>query len=149
MLVLWHESRYEINYSHFLMGGWRGVLKWCNVQAHKITISASTIGFRPTLTYESTSADLRQQRLTSFCAVWCIIWLQKGKYCDVFRGEGCNARDKYLFPVFVTTFCIQTWHCGALPWAWMTCEKMGFYLQGQGHSVGSCSQNMTFLLCLL
>ena len=25
----------------------------------------------------------------------------------------------------------------------MSCEKMGFYLQGQGHSVGLYDQNMT------
>ena len=25
----------------------------------------------------------------------------------------------------------------------MSCEKMGFYLQGQGHSVGLYNQNMT------
>ena len=37
---------------------WCGVLKWCNMQAHKRNISVSTIDFRPTLTYESTSADL-------------------------------------------------------------------------------------------
>lgn len=60
----------------------------------------NTTDFRPTLTYESTSADLRQQFLTSFYTV-CdyIICPQKGKHCGVFRGEGRNARDKYLFPV--------------------------------------------------
>ena len=31
----------------------------------------------------------------------------------------------------------------------MSCEKVGFYLQGQGHSVGLYYQNMTFLLYLL
>ena len=31
------------------------------------------------------------------CCVWCIILLQKGKHCGVFRSEGCNARDTYLF----------------------------------------------------
>ena len=41
------------------------------------------------------------------------------------------------------TFCNQTWYCGAPPWAGMSGEKMGFYLQGQGHSVGLCNQNMT------
>ena len=78
-------------------------------------------------------------------SLWCIILLQKGKQCGVFRGEGCNARDTYLFPlgwVFVT-FCNQTWCCGAPSWAWMSCKKMGFYLQGQGHSVGLYNQNMT------
>ena len=45
------------------------------MRAHKIIISACTVDFRPTLTYQSTSADLRQQRLTSFCAV-CGVCLQ-------------------------------------------------------------------------
>ena len=58
MLVWWQKSRYEINYSNFFWGGWRGVLQWCNVRAHKIIISACTIDFRPTLMYQSTSADL-------------------------------------------------------------------------------------------
>ena len=60
MFVWWHESRYQINYSHFFRGGCRGVFQWCNVRAHKIIISACTIDFRPTLTYQSTSSDLRQ-----------------------------------------------------------------------------------------
>ena len=38
--------------------------KWCNVRAHETNISVSTTDFRPALTYESTSADLRQQHLT-------------------------------------------------------------------------------------
>ena len=62
-------SRYKINYSHYFWGGWRGVLQWCNVWAHKIIISACTIDFWPTLMYQSTSADLQQQHLTSFCTV--------------------------------------------------------------------------------
>ena len=44
------------------------------------------------------------------CCVWCIIWLQEGKHCGVFRAEGCNALDKYLFPVswvFVCNLCNQ------------------------------------------
>ena len=99
MLVWWRESRYKINYSHFFRGGWHGVLQWCNMRAHKKNNSACTIDFRPTLTYQSTSADLQQQCLTSFCAVWFIILLKKGRHCSVFRGEGCNARDTYLFPL--------------------------------------------------
>ena len=74
MLVWWQKSRNEINYSHFFRGGWRGVLQWCNVRAHKRIISACTIDFRPTLTYQSTSADLRQQSLTSFCAVYGVLF---------------------------------------------------------------------------
>ena len=38
---------------------------------------------------------------------------------------------------FFVIFCNQTWYCG------ISCEKMGFYLQGQGHSVGLYNQNMT------
>jgi len=77
MLVWWHESWYKINYSHFFWGGWCGVLKWGNVRRHKRVISASTIDFRPTLMYESTSADLWQQRLTSFCAVCGVLFYYK------------------------------------------------------------------------
>ena len=43
----------------------------------------------------------------------------------------CPHSDECLF----ATLCNQTWYFGAQPWAWMSCEKMGFYLQGQGHSV--------------
>ena len=136
MLVWSHEIVFR--------GGWRrhSVLQWCNVRAHKRITSACTIDFWPALTYQSTSADLRQQCLTSFCAVWCIILLQKGKHCGVFRGEGCNTYDTYLFPLvcLYATFCNQTWYCGAPPRAGMSCEKMGFYLQGQG--VGLCDQYM-------
>ena len=100
------------------------------MRAHKRIISACTIDFRPTLTYQSTSANLRQQRLTSFCAVWCIILLEKGKHCGVFRDEGC-------LQSFVTKLGIVVHHhepeCPA--------KKMGFYRQG--HSVGLYNQNMT------
>ena len=114
MLVSWHESRYKINYSHFFRGGWCGVLQLCNVWAHNFYfISACTIDFQPTLTYQSTSADLQQQCLTSFCAVWCIISLQKGKHCGVCRGEGCNAHDTQLsdcMQPFVTKLGIVVHH---------------------------------------
>ena len=109
MLVWWHKSRYKINYSYFFRGDWRGVLQWCNVRAHKIIISACTIDFRPTLTYESTSADLQQQHLTSFCAVCGLILLQKGKHCGLFRGEGCNACDIYLFQLGGVFVCNLLW----------------------------------------
>ena len=36
--------------------------------------------------------------------MWCIILLEKGKHCGVFRGEGCNARDTYLF----LSVCMQS-----------------------------------------
>ena len=136
------KSRYEINYSNFFRGGWRGVLTWCNVRAHKITISVSSIDFRATLT---TSADLRQQHLTSFCAVYGVFFDYKRKSTVVSSGVRyvtlvtniCSHSAECLFAIF----CNQTWYCGAPPWAGMSCEKMGFYLQG--HSVGLYNQNMT------
>ena len=147
MLVWWHESRYEITYSNFFRGGWCGVLKWCNVRAHKRTISASTIDFQPTLTYVSASADLRQQCLTSFCTVCGVFFDYKRENTVVSSG----VRDVTLVThicshsaeCFFATFCNQTWYCGAPPRAGMTCEKMGFYLQGQGHSVGLYNQKKT------
>ena len=145
MLVWWQKSRYEINYSNFFRGGWHGVLQWCNVRAHKIIISACTIDFWPTLMYQSISADLRQQCLTSFCTVCGVLFYWKRESTVVSSG----VRDVTLVThicshsaeCFFATFCNQTWYCGAPPWAGMSCEKMGFYLQG--HSVGLYNQNMT------
>ena len=150
MLVWWHESRHKINYSHFFRGGWRGVSKWCNVRAHTKTISASTIDFPPILTYDSTSADLRQQRLTSFCAVWKIIWLQKGKHCGIFRGEVCSW---HIFVPSQLSVCMQPFV--TKPGSVMhhhepEChekrkekkKEKRFYLQGLGHSMGLYNQNM-------
>ena len=64
--------------------------------------------------------------------VWCIILLQKGKHCGVFRGEGCNARNTFVsvcLQPYVTKLGIVVHHhepeCHAK-------KKMGFYLQGQG-----------------
>ena len=51
----------------------------------------------------------------------------------------CSHSAECLF----ATFRYQTWYYGAPPWAGMSCEKMGFHLQGQGHSVGLYNQNMT------
>ena len=51
----------------------------------------------------------------------------------------CSHLAECLFAIF----CNQTWCCGAPPWAGMSCKKVGFYLQGQGHSVGLYNQNMT------
>ena len=128
MLVWWHESRYETNYSHFFRGGWRGVLTWCNVRAHKITISVSSIDFRATLTYESTSADLRQQHLTSFCAVYSVLFDYIRKSTVVSSGVRdvtlvtniCSQSAECLY----ATFCNQTWYCGAIPWAGMSRKKI-------------------------
>ena len=147
MLVWWQKSRYEINYSHFFRGGWRGVLQWCNVQAHKIIISACTIDFRHTLTYQPTSADLWQQRLTSFYAVCGVLFYYKRESTVVSSGVRdvtlvthiCSHSAECLFEIF----CNQSWYGRAPPWAGMSCEKMGFYHQGQGHSVGLYNQNMT------
>ena len=119
MLVLRHESIYEINYSHFFSGGRHGVLQWCNVQAHKIIISVCIIDFQPTLTYESTSAHLRQQCLTSFCAVCGVLFDYKTESTVVSSG----VRDVSLVThicyqsaeCMYATLCNQTWYCGAPP----------------------------------
>ena len=147
MLVWWQTNRYKINYTHFFRGGWRGVLQWCNVRAHKIIISACTTDFRPTLTYQSTSADLQQQRLTSFCAVCGVLFYQKRESTEVSSGARdvtlvthiCSHSAECLFAIF----CNQTWYCDAPPWAGMSCEKTWFSLQGRGHCVGLYNQNMT------
>ena len=139
----------------FFRGGWRGVIKWCIVRAHERTISASTFDFRPTLKYESTSADLRQHRLTSFCAVCgCIIWLQKGKHCGICRVEGYNARHNKTKQKqkSQSAECLQpnlvlwcTTMSRNVVWKRKRKKKKkktqktpqkGFYLQGQGHNVG-------------
>ena len=148
MLVWWHESRYQINYSHFFRGGWHDVLKWCNVRAHKIIISASTIDFRLTLTYQSTSADMWQQRLTSFCTVCGVLFDYKRESTVVSSGVRdvtlvthiCSHSAECLFAIF----CNQTLYCGTPPWTRMSCgerkKKGGFYLQCQGHGLGLCNQ---------
>ena len=126
MLVLWHENRYEINYSQFFRGGWRVVLKWCNQWAHKRTISISTIDFRPTLTFQSTSDDLRQQRLTSFCAVYGVLFDYKRESTVVSSGVlvtttknpqsaeclyaiFCNQTSIFKVKVTVWAHIIKTW----------------------------------------
>ena len=53
------QSGYEMKDSNFFRCALRAVLKWCKVREHEKTTSVSTIDFRPTLTYESTSANLR------------------------------------------------------------------------------------------
>ena len=119
--------------------------------AHWIIISASTIDFWLTLTYESTSADLRQQRLTSFCAVCGVLFDYKRESTGVSSGvqdvtlvtNNCSQSDECLY----ANFCNQTWYCGTPPWARMACEKRrrkkGLSLQGQTQSVGLYNQNMT------
>ena len=66
-----------------------------------IISSASIIDFRPTLTYESTSADLRQQRLTSFCAVCSVLFDYKRESTVVSSRvrDVTLVSDTYLFPV--------------------------------------------------
>ena len=147
MLVWWQTNRYKINYTHFFRGGWRGVLQWCNVWAHKIIISACTIDFQPTLMYQSTSADLQQQRFTSFCAVCGVLFYYKRESAVVSSGVRdvmlvthiCSHSAESLFAIF----CNQTWYCGAPPQARMWCEKMEFYFHNQRHSVGLYNQNKT------
>ena len=141
MLDWRHKCRYEINYSHFFRGSWCGVLKWCNVRAHKIIIFACTIDFRPTLTYQSISADLRQQRLTSFCAVCGVLFDYKRESTVVSSvvTHICSHSTECLY----ATICNQTRYFGAPPWPGLSREKMRFCLHGQGHSVGLYTQNMT------
>ena len=87
------------------------------MQAHKRTISVSTIDFRPTLTYESTSAHLWQQRLTSFCAVCGVLFDYKTESTVVSSG----VRDVTLMThicyqsaeCMYATLCNQTWYCSA------------------------------------
>ena len=142
MLVWWHESRYEITYSNFFRGGWCGVLKWCNVRAHKRTISASTIDFQPTLTYVSASADLRQQCLTSFCTVCGVFFDYKRENTVVSSGVRdvtlmtniCSQSAECLY----TTFCNQMLVHHHEP----KCRAKKLCLQGQGHSVGLNNQNL-------
>ena len=115
---------YKINYSHFLRDGWRGVLKWCKIRVLKITISVSTIDFQPTLTYESISADLHRQCLTSFCAVYGVLFDYKRES----TVESSGVRDVMLmtyicYQCLYATLCNQTWYCGASPWAGMSWKK--------------------------
>ena len=132
MLVWWPKSRYEINYSNFSWGGWRGFLQWCNVRAHKI-IYACTIDFRPTLTYQSTSANLQQQHLTSFSTVCGVLFHYKRESTVVSSG----VRDVMLVTHFCShlaeclyaTFCNQTWYCGAPPCARISCRKMDSFFK--------------------
>ena len=97
------------------------------MRAHKRTISVRTIVFRPTLTYVSTLVDLRQQRLTSFFAVYCVLFDYKSESTVVSFGVRdvplvtriCSQSAECLYAIF----CNQTWHCGATPLAGMSCEK--------------------------
>ena len=94
--------------------------------------------------YKSTSADLRQQRLTSFALCVVSYFTTKGEdtsgVTDVtLMTHICSHLAECLY----ATFCDQTWYCDAPPWARMSCKKMGFCFHGQGHSVGLYKQNMT------
>ena len=74
---------------------------------------------------ESTSADLRQQHLTSFCAVCGVLFYYKRESTVVSSG----VRDvtlvthicSHLAECLYATFCNQTWYFGAPPWARMSC----------------------------
>ena len=96
----------------------------CNVQVYKRTLSASTVEFWPTLMYESTSADLWQQRLTSFCAVCGVLFDYKRESTVVSSGVKAvtlmtNIGSQSAECLYAT-FCNQTWYCGAPPWAGMS-----------------------------
>ena len=111
--------------------------------AHKLIISARTTDFQPTLMYQSTSADLRQQCLTSFCAVCGVLFDYKRESTVVSSGVRAVCSWQIFVPTrlsvciqpFVTKLGIVVHHhepeCHA--------RKMGFYLQGQG----LYNQNMT------
>ena len=51
----------------------------------------------------------------------------------------CSHSAECLFAIF----CNQTWYCVHHHEPECHAKKMGFYLQGQGHSVGLYNQNMT------
>ena len=110
------------------------------MRAHKIIISACTIDFRPTLTYQFISADLRQQRLTSFCAVCGVLFYYKRDSTVVSSGVRdvtfvtriCSHSVSVCLQSFVNKFGIVVHYHEPEYHA----KKMGFYLQGQGHSVG-------------
>ena len=94
-----------------------------NVRAHKRTISLGTIDFRPALTYQSTSTDLRQQKLTSFCVVCGVLFDYKRESTVVSSGVRAVTLVTCICPKSVEclyeTFCNQTWYCGAPPCAGM------------------------------
>ena len=70
------------------------------MRAHKRTISDGTIDFQPTLTYKSTSADLRQQHLTFFCAVWGVLFNNKRESTVASSGvRDVKLLTNILFPV--------------------------------------------------
>ena len=67
------------------------------LRASTQTISASTVDFRPTLTYESTSADLHC--LTSFCAVCGVLFDHKMENSLVSsRVRGVTLVTNIFFP---------------------------------------------------
>ena len=76
------------------------------MRAHTIIVSACTIDFRPTLTYQSTSADSRQQRLTSFCAVCGVLFYWKRESTVVSSG----VRVGVCLQSFVTKLGIVVHH---------------------------------------
>ena len=94
------------------------------------------------------SVNLQHQPLISFYTVWCIICLQKGKYCGVFSGEGSNAQDKYICLQLVECFFFLLFFffifLSKLDLVFVVndhvlechAKKLGLYLQGQGHSEG-------------
>ena len=146
MLVWWQKNRYEINYSHFFRGGWR-----CLTMVWRVSTQNNYFClYHWLLTYPNVPVYISWLAAATFDlflhCVWCIILLEKGMHCGLFRGEGCNARDTYLFALgsaclqsFVTKLGIVVHHhepeCHA--------KTIGFYLQGQGHCVGLYNQNMT------
>ena len=98
----------------------------------KEPFSASNIDFQPTLTYVSASADLRQQRLTSFCTVCGVFFDYKRENTVVSSGVRgvtnmtniCSQLAECLY----ATFCNQMIVHHHEP---KCAKKMEFCLQGQ------------------
>ena len=74
----------------------------CEPAHTEIIISACTIDFRPTLTYQSTSDDLRQQCLTTFCAVCGVLFYYKRESTVVSSG----VRDLTLATYICSHSCV-------------------------------------------
>ena len=80
---------YEINYSHFFGGGWRGVLQWCNVRAHKSRNYLCLCYWLSTYPNVPVHTDVATFDLFALC----IILLQKGKHWGVFTGFQARSKD--------------------------------------------------------
>ena len=125
------------------------------MRAHKRTISASTIDFRPTLTYESTSADLWQQHLPPLPPFFLLFFFTVYFMCMVYdyKRKSTVVSSGVRDVTHLTHICSRSADCLVLWCTIMSSNVMrknnnsnwDFYLQGQGLH----NQNMTVLLYLL